>query len=211
MTDKCLISRRLSLLFSASVLSTGLLLSGCSNADDTQTDETATAVNNEAAAVTETATETPTEDTPDMANNAAQDDSNTVVAADSSDVNEDIREVMNPVTASSTQSSLLTNPDTQSGTPEDAVKQALDHLYYGDVKQAAQYYQVDMANFEQELAKTQSAFQQTVDSVTITDTTYNDDRTRATITGELQLKDQQAPAPLTYELQKINGAWKILG
>ena len=68
-----------------------------------------------------------------------------------------------------------------------------------------------MANFEEELAKTQYAFQQTVDGVTITDTQYNDDKTRATIIGELMLKGQSAPAPLTYELQKIEGQWKILG
>ena len=68
-----------------------------------------------------------------------------------------------------------------------------------------------MANFEAELAKTQYAFQQTVDGVTILDTTYNANKTRATITGELMLKGQSEPAPLTYELQKIAGQWKILG
>jgi hypothetical protein len=104
----------------------------------------------------------------------------------------------------------VTNP-TEAGTPEDTVKKALNSLYYGDVKDAVGYYQVDMANFEQELANTQSAFQQTVDGVTITDTTYNDDKTRATITGELMLKGQSDPAPLTYQLQKIDGQWKILG
>ena len=106
--------------------------------------------------------------------------------------------------------SLVTNP-TESGTPEDTVKKALNSLYYGDVKEAAGYYQVDMANFEEELANTQSAFQQTVDGVTITDTKYSDDKTRATITGELMLKGQSDPAPLTYQLQKIDGQWKILG
>ena len=79
------------------------------------------------------------------------------------------------------------------------------------MKDAASYYQVDMANFEEELANTQSAFQQTVDGVTITDAKYNDDKTRATITGELMLKRQSEPAPLTYQLQKIEGQWKILG
>ena len=105
---------------------------------------------------------------------------------------------------------MVTNP-TQDGTPEDTVKQALDSLYYGDAKQAATYYKVDMANFEEELAKTQSAFQQTVDGVTFTDTKYSDNKTRATITGELMLRGQSEPASLTYELQKIDGKWKILG
>ncbi|MGO3009165.1 MAG: hypothetical protein ACTIH0_08400, partial [Psychrobacter celer] len=117
---------------------------------------------------------------------------------------------VNPVTASAKQKSLVTNP-TQAGTPEDTVKKALDSLYYGDAKKSASYYEVDMANFEEELANTQSAFQQTVDGVTITDTKYSDDKTRATITGELMLKGQSEPAPLTYELQKIDGQWKILG
>lgn len=58
-----------------------------------------------------------------------------------------------------------------------------------------------MANFVDELAKTQYAFQQTVEGVSITDTKYNSDKTRATISGELRLKDQSEPAPLTYELQ----------
>ena len=105
---------------------------------------------------------------------------------------------------------MVTNP-TQAGTPEDTVKKALDSLYYGDAKKSASYYEVDMANFEEELANTQSAFQQTVDGVTITDTNYSDDKTRATITGERMLKGQSEPAPLTYELQKIDGQWKILG
>ena len=117
---------------------------------------------------------------------------------------------INPVTSATKQKSLVTNT-TQAGTPEDTVKQALDSLYYGEVKEAVKYYKVDMANFEEELAKTQYAFQQTVDGVTITDTQYNDDKTRATIIGELMLKGQSEPAPLTYQLQKIEGQWKILG
>ncbi|MER2164952.1 MAG: hypothetical protein ABS921_12590, partial [Psychrobacter alimentarius] len=115
-----------------------------------------------------------------------------------------------PLTATNKQKSLVTNP-TQAGTPEDTVKQALDSLYQGDIKKSAGYYKVDMANFEEELAKTQSAFEQTVEGVTITDTTYNEDKTRATIVGELMLRGQSEPAPLTYELQKIDGQWKILG
>ncbi|WP_435979107.1 hypothetical protein [Psychrobacter sp. DM4] len=108
------------------------------------------------------------------------------------------------------QPSLVTNT-TEPNSPEDTVKQALNTLYYGDIEDAVGYYQVDMANFEQELANTQSAFQQTVESVTITDTQYNDDKTIATIEGELMLRGQSEPAPLTYRLKKVKGQWKILG
>lgn len=117
---------------------------------------------------------------------------------------------INPMTTAPEQPSLVTNP-TEPGTPEDTVKQALNTLYYGDVEDAVDYYKVDMANFEQELANTQSAFQQTVESVTITNTQYSVDKLRVTITGELKLKGQSEPAPLTYELRKVNGQWKILG
>lgn len=117
---------------------------------------------------------------------------------------------INPVTTTPEQPSLVTNP-TEPNTPEDTVKQALNTLYYGDVEDAVGYYQVDMANFEQELANTQSAFQQTVENVTITKTQYSVDNTKATITGELRLKGQSEPAPLTYQLRKVNGQWKILG
>lgn len=117
---------------------------------------------------------------------------------------------INPMTTAPEQPSLVTNP-TELGTPEDTVKQALNTLYYGDVEDAVDYYKVDMANFEQELANTQSAFQQTVESVTITNTQYSVDKLRVTITGELKLKGQSETAPLTYDLRKINGQWKILG
>ena len=176
---KQLIIPRLPILFATGLLSTGLLLSGCSN--DVDTEETVHKV--------------------EVADShSATDDEK---AADSEEVADSNKEATQ-------QKSLVTNP-TEAGTPEDTVKKALDSLYYGDVKQAAGYYEVDMANFEEELAKTQSAFQQTVEGVTITDTQYNDDKTRATITGELMLKGQSEPAPLTYELQEIDGQWKILG
>ena len=68
-----------------------------------------------------------------------------------------------------------------------------------------------MENFAEELKNTQFAFKQTVEAVTIIDTKYNSDKTKATVTGELRLKGQSEPAPLAYELQKINGEWKILG
>ncbi len=208
MINKQVKSQRLPIIFAAGVLSSGLLLSACNNNDNIETEATVETSN--AAAVVE-----------DSENDAAAENAQIADAdADDTDADTDLENIenettitsdnINPITSTDKQPSLVTNP-TQAGTPEDTVKQALDSLYYGDAKKSASYYEVDMANFEQELANTQSAFQQTVDAVTITDTTYNDDKTRATITGELMLKGQSAPAPLTYELQKIDGKWKILG
>ena len=198
---------RLPSILTVGILSTGLLLSGCSN-DDKGDTETAVNNNEDTTAIAETSDDTVTDEaksvgTDNMSEDAQVTDSTqdkTIITSDN----------INPVTADSKQKSLVTNP-TQNGTPEDTVKKALDNLYYGDAKQAATYYKVDMANFEEELAKTQSAFQQTVDGVTFTDTKYNDDKTRATITGEIMLRGQSEPAPLAYELQKIGGKWKILG
>jgi len=198
--------RRLPMLLTAGVLSTGLLISGCSNNDNVETDSANTA--SDTAAVSGNPEVDAANQTADVdANNTVASEQMTDSAKDETAIDSDN---INPITASSKQKSLVTNP-TEAGTPEDTVKQALNSLYYGDVKEAVGYYQVDMANFETELAKTQSAFQQTVDGVTITDTKYNDDKTRATITGELMLKGQSEPAPLTYQLQKIEGQWKILG
>lgn len=210
MTIKHSMLQRLPMLITAGVLSTGLLISGCSNNDNVETDGANTASDTAAIA-----------DNPeiDAANQTAGVDTKSTVAGEQmTDSAEDETAIdsdnINPVISAdkenAKQPSLVTNP-TQSGTPEDTVKQALDSLYQGDVKKSAGYYKVDMANFEAELAKTQSAFQQTVDGVTILDTTYNADKTRATITGELMLRGQSEPAPLTYELQKIGGKWKILG
>ena len=205
MTTKQSTLLRLPTLLTAGVLSTSLLVSGCGNNDNV---DAAAIEDNAAVAKTSeddltTAVETVDSDN-DVKNEqiAANTEDKTAIDSDSDSVN--------PVTTSAKQKSLVTNP-TQAGTPEDTVKKALDSLYYGDAKKSASYYEVDMANFEEELANTQSAFQQTVDGVTITDTKYSDDKTRATITGELMLKGQSEPAPLTYELQKIDGQWKILG
>ena len=200
---------RLPTILTAGVLSTGLLLSACSDNDKTANSAEDTAAiaegsadesidaENSAANQTSAVDANSTVDSKQMTDNSKDE-----TAIDSDDIN--------PVTSATKQKSLVTNT-TQAGTPEDTVKQALDSLYYGEVKEAAKYYKVDMANFEEELAKTQYAFQQTVDGVTITDTKYSDDKTRATIIGELMLKGQSEPAPLTYQLQKIEGQWKILG
>ena len=200
MTTKQPILQRLPLLLATGLLSTGLLLSGCSNNESADTQ--ATADSEDTAAAVDTSDDVTLNN--DMADQVETTDSPSETG-EVTDAAED-----NAAIDSTKQKSLVTNP-TQTGTPEDTVKQALNSLYYGDVKDAAAYYQVDMANFEEELANTQSAFQQTVEGVTITDTTYSDDKTRATITGELMLKGQSEPAPLTYQLQKIKGQWKILG
>ena len=207
MTTKQPIFQRLPILLATGVLSTGLLISGCSNNESAET-----ATDNEDVAATVDTSEDVTldDDTTDQTttdDSASETDEITDGTEDKTAIDSDN---INPVTDATKQKSLVTNP-TQAGTPEDTVKQALNSLYYGDVKDAASYYQVDMANFEEELANTQSAFQQTVDGVTITDTKYNEDKTRAIITGELMLKGQSEPAPLTYQLQKIEGQWKILG
>ncbi|MGO2226176.1 MAG: hypothetical protein ACTH4C_04705 [Psychrobacter celer] len=203
MTTKQSTLLRLPTLLTAGVLSTGLLVSGCGNNDNV---DTAAIEDNAAVAKTSEDDLTTSVETVDSDNDVK----NEQIAANIEDKTAIDSENVNPVTASAKQKSLVTNP-TQAGTPEDTVKKALDSLYYGDAKKSASYYEVDMANFEEELANTQSAFQQTVDGVTITDTKYSDDKTRATITGELMLKGQSEPAPLTYELQKIDGQWKILG
>ena len=184
-------------LLTAMLVSSSLLMTACSNndvneidANNTTDDNTEAVANNATATIVE---ENQTAETID--DNSAKDVDSTV--NDSNSTNPD-------------QPSLVNNP-TEAGTPENTVKQALDTLYYGEVKNAATYYSVDMANFEQQLANTQYAFQQTVEGVTITNTTYNDDKTRATIDGELMLKGQKQPEPLSYQLQKIDGIWKILG
>ena len=186
-------------LLTAMLFGSSLFMAACSNNDvneidaDNTTDkiDTTKAVANDATAAL--ASEDQTTET--INDNSAKDGDSTVI--DSNFVNPE-------------QPSLVNNP-TETGTPEDTVKQALNTLYYGEVKKAATYYSVDMANFEQQLANTQYAFQQTVEGVTITSTTYNDDKTRATIDGELMLKGQKQPEPLSYQLQKIDGIWKILG
>lgn len=193
-------------LLATGLLATSLLLSGCSNNDSTQT---AAPEDNDEQIVVANSNGPVEEAVAANTQGVVADDNEPVstdLAADTSMTNDTIR----PMATASESPSLVTNP-TEPGTPEDTVKQALNTLYYGDAKEAADYYQVDMANFEAELANTQSAFQQTVESVTMTNTQYSVDKTRATITGELKLKGQSEPAPLTYELRKVKGQWKILG
>ncbi len=201
---KTILASRKALLVT-SLLTASLLIGGCSNNDKAKSTETAESSEN---IVTE-----------DTAEQTIVDNTNTedvTLTEDSSVQNDAISQTSMPNLDESTpllraeQPSLVTNP-TEPGTPEDTVKQALNTLYYGDVKDAVGYYRVDMEDFETELANTQSAFQQTVESVTITNTQYSVDRIRATITGELKLKGQSEPAPLTYQLRKVGSEWKILG
>lgn len=215
MTAKQLTIQRLPMVLAAGVLSAGLLLNGCSNNDSA---ETPVDTDDSAAVVTTQDSETTDQTIAVSADDANQDATEQEAVAPDVNVEDNakvtdtaaVSDVINPAEAADKQPSLVTNP-TRAGTPEDTVKRALDTLYYGDVKQAATYYKVDIANFSDELAKTQYAFQQTVESVSITDTKYNSDKTHATISGELMLEDQSEPVPMTYELQKINGEWKILG
>ena len=172
-----------------------LLISACSHDDAVATTE-----NKVEPATVATANEPAQETSAAMASNVVIDDKSANNQTSST----------SPAMGVSEERSIVTNP-TEAGTPEDTVKQALNTLYYGDVKDAVNYYRVDMDNFAQELANTQSAFQQTVESVTITNTQYSVDKIRATITGELKLKGQGEAVPLTYDLQKVGTKWKILG
>ncbi len=189
-------------LLGFSLLSTGLLISSCSNSDNVETKPANKTTDSSSAVETSKSTD-------DVAANAdvnSIEEENTTAKTDTDIVSHDI----SPIAAAVKEPSILTNR-TEAGTPENTVKLALDTLYYGDVKKAATYYKVDMENFAEELKNTQFAFKQTVEAVTIIDTKYNDDKSKATVTGELRLKGQSEPAPLAYELQKINGEWKILG
>ena len=219
MTISSLTLQRLPLLFATSILGAVLLLTGCNkdaNSRDAD-DKTEEIVSTQDNTIAEKNTDTKPVTDVTTASDAIVSDTSEVKTADvSTDTNtstsneETVSKTISPIAAATKQPSLLTNP-TEKGTAEDTVKLALDTLYYGDAQKAASYYQVDMENFAEELKKTQFTFQQTVESVTITNTKYNKDKTRATVTGELKLKEQNDPAPLTYELQKIKGNWKILG
>ena len=206
MTTEQLTSRRLSMVLATGLLSIGLLISGCSNNDNANT-----------SAKTEPAIDTADSQTTLNDPNPI-DDNKSANEADirDTDVNkpdagvEVVSQEISPIAAAVKEPSILTNK-TQAGTPEDTVKLALDTLYYGDVEKSATYYKVDMENFAEELKNTQFAFKQTVEAVTIIDTKYNSDKTKATVIGELRLKGQDEPAPLAYDLQKIDGEWKILG
>ncbi|HSP84835.1 MAG TPA: hypothetical protein VLN09_03690 [Psychrobacter sp.] len=204
MTTQQLTAQRLPMIFATGLLSAGLLISGCSDNNKVET-QPADEITDSSSAVDTVKSTDAVKANADVNKTDSIANSNTATT-DSDIVSHDI----SPIAAAVKEPSILTNR-TQSGTPENTVKLALDTLYYGDVKKAATYYKVDMENFAEELKNTQFAFKKTVEAVTIIDTKYNNDKTKATVTGELRLKGQNEPAPLTYELQKINGEWKILG
>lgn len=198
---------RLPALLTVGVLSTALLLSGCSDRDNVEADTVTNASNSENAVNAAATSENDAADQANGANNTLESEQRADSAKRETSIDND---TSNPVTSSVAKNSLVTNP-TEPGTPEDTVKQALNTLYFGDAKDAVRYYDVDMVDFADELAKTQSAFQQTVEAVTLLGTQYNEDKTLATINGEIRLKGQSKPAPLAYQLKKVKGQWKILG
>lgn len=204
MTTQQLTAQRLPMIFATGLLSAGLLISGCSDNNKVETQPADETTDSSSAVDTVKSTD-------DAKANADVNKTDSIANSNTATTDSDIvSHDISPIAAAVKEPSILTNR-TQSGTPENTVKLALDTLYYGDVKKAATYYKVDMENFAEELKNTQFAFKQTVEAVTIIDTKYNNDKTKATVTGELRLKGQNEPAPLTYELQKINGEWKILG
>ena len=204
MTTQQLAAQRLPMIFATGLLSAGLLISGCSDNNKVETQPADETTNGSSAINTVNSTDD-VDSTPDV--NKTDSIANSDTAQTDNDI---VSQDISPIAAAVKEPSILTNR-TEAGTPENTVKLALDTLYYGDVKKAASYYKVDMENFAEELKNTQFAFKQTVEAVTIIDTKYNSDKTKATVTGELRLKGQSEPAPLAYELQKINGEWKILG
>ena len=204
MTTQQLAAQRLPMIFVTGLLSAGLLISGCSDNNKVET-QPADETKDSSSAINTVNSTDDVDSTADV--NKTDSIANSDVAKTDNDI---VSQDISPIAAAVKEPSILTNR-TEAGTPENTVKLALDTLYYGDVKKAVSYYKVDMENFAEELKNTQFAFKQTVEAVTIIDTKYNSDKTKATVTGELRLKGQSEPAPLAYELQKINGEWKILG
>lgn len=204
MTTQQLAAQRLPMIFATGLLSAGLLISGCSDNNKVENQPADETTDSSSAINTVNSTDD-IDSTPDV--NKTDSIANSDTAKTDNDI---VSQDISPIAAAVKEPSILTNR-TEAGTPENTVKLALDTLYYGDVKKAVSYYKVDMENFAEELKNTQFAFKQTVEAVTIIDTKYNSDKTKATVTGELRLKGQSEPAPLAYELQKINGEWKILG
>ncbi len=204
MTTQQLAAQRLPMIFATGLLSAGLLISGCSDNNKVE-NQPADETTDGSSAINTVNSMDDVDSTPDV--NKTDSIANSDTAKTDNDI---VSQDISPIAAAVKEPSILTNR-TEAGTPENTVKLALDTLYYGDVKKAVSYYKVDMENFAEELKNTQFAFKQTVEAVTIIDTKYNSDKTKATVTGELRLKGQSEPAPLAYELQKINGEWKILG
>ncbi len=107
--------------------------------------------------------------------------------------------------------SIVTNKVT-AGTPESTLKKALNTVYSGDAREAAQYYHIkDVPDFGKELQLAQKNFQQTIESITFTKTTFNKNKSQAKIAFDVKLKGKKEVEKRISSLQKINGEWKIVG
>lgn len=96
------------------------------------------------------------------------------------------------------------------GTPEAVLSRALNTLYYGNAKDAAIYYQTSMPDFEEQLENTQEAFQKTVRKININEIVYNDDKTAATLKGQISLNGVEQTDYAEFDLEKVNGVWMLL-
>lgn len=107
--------------------------------------------------------------------------------------------------------SVVTNKNIAEGTAEFVLKKALDTMYFGNAADAAQYFNVsNLPDLAKQLENTQPAFQQTVDTITITNVKYNSDKSEAEITGSIKLYEVENPESTLYRMKKINGKWKIM-
>ncbi len=114
-------------------------------------------------------------------------------------------------TSTVTNKSIVTNKVTP-GTPEATLRLALNTVYFGDAQKAAQYYHItDVPDFSKELQLAQKNFQQTIESITFTKTTFNKNKTQAQIAFDVELKGTAGIEKRISTLKKIKGKWKIVG
>lgn len=110
-----------------------------------------------------------------------------------------------------TKESVVTNNNLVEGTAEATLRMALDTMYFGSAKEAAQYFNVsNEPDLAKQLENTQAAFQQTVDTITIKQVKYNKDKTEAEIQGIIKLYNVEKPETSIYRLKKLDGNWKII-
>ena len=127
MTTQQLTARRLPIILATGLLSTGLLISGCSKSDNDINNEVDS---NEEIAVDTTESQTAVNDASSVDNidgDANKANADETVATDTDIVSHNI----SPIAAAVKEPSILTNR-TEAGTPENTVKLALDTLYYAD-------------------------------------------------------------------------------
>ncbi|PIE47302.1 MAG: hypothetical protein CSA42_04275 [Gammaproteobacteria bacterium] len=109
-----------------------------------------------------------------------------------------------------TKESVITNDNIIAGTAEATLRMALDTLYFGNAKDAVQYFNVgNEPDLAKQLKNTQPAFQKTVDTITIQQVKYNDNKTEAEIQGIIKLYNVEEPETSIYRLKKLDGHWKI--